>query len=105
MESIEIKMGICNKIVLLFNTWWILFGWMLFFCAIGLWLFSVVISIYIWMLSLLLFAVWWIIDVIDQAVPMWQIFIGVLAIIAFFVVGAPCISVVWVIYLTRIRDQ
>lgn len=95
--------NICSKIVVLFSIWWILIGWALFFCTISLWFFPV--GMYIGLSLLILFVIWWIIDAIDQAVPKWQIYTGLLAVILFSLVGAPSISVVWVTYLLKIRDQ
>ena len=62
-------------------------------------------TVVVWWVLVLLTALWWNIDVIDQQVPAWQVALGgVMLTIGFFPRGGLLILACWVIYWTRVRE-
>ncbi|MHB1457000.1 MAG: hypothetical protein ACYC0V_08815 [Armatimonadota bacterium] len=104
MENIEMKVGICSRIVAFFSTWWTWIGWFLFACFAFL-VIGFAGGIIPAAVSLLLLVVWWVIDAIDQAVSRWQIVLGILMpIIVFIPRGAFIFGTAWVMYWFKIRE-
>ena len=99
----EMKIGACSRIVLLFNTWWILMGWTFF---VGSLLFAYFPGGAIpAILCFFLMIAWWIIDVIDQTVSRWQIVLGIFMLLASFLPRAGIFFIVaWVAYWFKIRE-
>ncbi|MHB1456999.1 MAG: hypothetical protein ACYC0V_08810, partial [Armatimonadota bacterium] len=101
--NMEMKIGACSKIVLLFNTWWTLIGWS---CFVGSILFLYFPGgIPFALISFLLFLSWWVIDAIDQSVPVWQFAVGIaMLIVAFLPRGGTLYIAAWMIYWFKIRE-
>ncbi|MCX6345802.1 MAG: hypothetical protein NT018_12145 [Armatimonadetes bacterium] len=96
---------ICSKIVEAFGSWWGMIGWFLF----GFLLISAFLPIEIDMLVLtlmgvlFLFLAWWIIDIADQCVPGWMIFVGIILLVLGVITRFLTIAC-WVIYWTKVRE-
>lgn len=97
------RVGVCSRIVARFDTWWAFMAWSFFVGSIllqfnpgTLWLAGV---------CFVLMVAWWIIDVVDQSIPAWQIATGVLMlVIAALPRGFILFPAAWVIYWTRVRE-
>jgi hypothetical protein len=97
------KLGVCNRIVRAFNTWWNFTGWVLFG---GTFIFQYTpIAIIISLICFFLLIVWWIIDVIDRSIPPATIAIGVIIFLLAIILQLSIIYLVeWVVYMLRVRD-
>lgn len=97
----------CCRMVERFGSAWGYVGWLLF-CgllfagfAVGTGAWSLVLLIVLGVLTLL----WWLVDVIDQQVALWQIGLGiVMLVIGCLPNGGLLIIACWVLYWTRVRE-
>ncbi len=84
---------------------WPYIGWALFALALLLpfVVFSSSAGVGLWLLSVLLLFVWWMIDVTSQMVPLWMVLVGI-AMIAIGVFQRLLLIACWAIYWTKVRE-
>ena len=96
----------CTFLVTRLDSMWAPLGWGLFLCCLVVPL--VVPSVLAALGVFVLFALWWVVDLVDQQVPAWMTVVGVLMIAA-GVLAPICYARVlplaaWVLYWTRVRE-
>lgn len=96
-----------GRIVETCGDWWIYIGWILFFCAflVPFYARTDPSAVYAAVVLGVLFLVWWLVDVVDQCVPGWQIAAGIaLLALGFLPRGSFLIVACWVIYCMKVRE-
>lgn len=94
---------ICSRIVAALSDWWGYLGWVFF---LGLFFMPFVVDSSGLILAVMILTIaWWIIDVVDQATPIWMIFVGLVMLgIGIFAGAGILVIACWVIYWTRVRE-
>jgi len=97
---------LCNSVVEIIGSWWILIGWMLFFCVLIIpFVMHSNQDFFVWLTILGLLSIWWIIDLIDQEVAFWKVLVGLaMLVIGCLPKGSFLIVACWVIYCMRVRE-
>ncbi len=97
----------CSETVAKLGSSWPVIGWGLFGCwFLGPFFTSTLAGQYTLMgVFGSLLAVWWLVDVVDQQVAVWEILVGlVMVAIGFLSRGLVLSIAAWVIYWTRVRE-
>lgn len=98
----------CSGVVERLGTSWPAIGWILFVCwFLGPYFSGGGVAAYfaarIGFGILLL--IWWLIDIVDQQIAIWQILLGLVMLgIGFLPRGGVLAVAVWIIYWTRVRE-
>jgi hypothetical protein len=99
---------LCSNIVEKLESVWAVIGWGLF----ALWFLGPFFAqasggdpVGLMIVSGALLAVWWLIDVVDQQVAVWQVVLGMVMLgIGLLPRGALLSIACWIIYWTRVRE-
>ena len=97
----------CSRVVEKWESSWAHVGWALFvgflllpFCLNTSPFFPVILGVLGGLLLL-----WWLVDVVDQQVPLWMVCVGVIMLgIGFLPRGGLLSIACWIIYWTKVRE-